>query len=132
MCGGTVDLNETYAVDFGQWPRPSSPIPVPQTKDDDMPYLIRNGGGNGAVFLIGAGAPSHVPSQERYGALGAIFPTVNYSVPGDFEAHLAAVNEEWSDKKASVLYLAGTYNETVETGDNVADIEELLKLPAPE
>jgi hypothetical protein len=45
---------------------------------------------------------------------------------------LAAVNEEWSDKKASVLYLAGTYNETVETGDNVADIEELLKLPAPE
>jgi hypothetical protein len=59
-------------------------------------------------------------------------PIVDYSVPSDFDAHLAAVNEEWADKKATVLYLAGSYGETVEMGDNVADIEELLKLPAPE
>jgi hypothetical protein len=43
ICGGTVDLNETYATDYGQWPRPAttpSVTPPTQQKDEDMPYLL--------------------------------------------------------------------------------------------
>lgn len=39
VCGGTVDLNETYADDFGQWPRPSTSSPPP-SKEDAMPYPV--------------------------------------------------------------------------------------------
>lgn len=41
ICGGTVDLNETYTPDFGQWPRPTAtpPIPVP-IGDLDMPFPV--------------------------------------------------------------------------------------------
>jgi hypothetical protein len=27
ICSGTVDLNETYTTDYGQWPRPFTPTP---------------------------------------------------------------------------------------------------------
>lgn len=40
LCGGTVDLNETYATDFGQWPRPDNPIPVPVTEEYDYMWIF--------------------------------------------------------------------------------------------
>lgn len=46
VCGGTVDLNETYAADFGQWPRPNVPPPPPPEPDkpkDDKMYALMKG-----------------------------------------------------------------------------------------
>lgn len=40
LCGGIVDLNEAYAADFGQWPRPTHR--PPDTEEDDMkPHAIK-------------------------------------------------------------------------------------------
>jgi len=42
FCGGIVDYNETYADDFGQWPRPTGQPPTPEKpKDRDMYFLIK-------------------------------------------------------------------------------------------
>lgn len=53
LCGGTVDLNETYRDDFGQWPRPSSPNPLPPKPEDVMPFPVIHvpGDPNRATFL---------------------------------------------------------------------------------
>jgi hypothetical protein len=44
MCGGTVDLNVSYAADFGQWPRPSGPVTPPATpisnEELNMPWPV--------------------------------------------------------------------------------------------
>lgn len=36
LCGGDVDLNETYRADFGQWPTGTSQPDPPNMGDDDM------------------------------------------------------------------------------------------------
>ena len=71
VCGGTVDLNETYSSDFGQWPRPSQPIPIPEKKHDMTTYLMwhpTNGAGylvsdNGNVVLTPATFKSYEAAQ---------------------------------------------------------------------
>jgi hypothetical protein len=35
VCGGTIDYDEAWADDYGQWPRPSAP-PVTTVVDDEM------------------------------------------------------------------------------------------------
>jgi Domain of unknown function (DUF1906) len=71
VCGGTVDLNVSYAADFGQWPRPGAgPIPTPpppsstpQKKDDGM--ILIHGPGN-IVSLAGPGYWRELEGDEWY------------------------------------------------------------------
>lgn len=39
LCGGTVDLNENWEIDFGQWPSRNQPtLPLPIEDEELMPY----------------------------------------------------------------------------------------------
>jgi hypothetical protein len=76
ICGGKVDLNETYAVDFGQWPRPDKQgvSPATQLEDDEMAYLVKAPDRAETYLLIGNerllinGEPALKELKARYGS----------------------------------------------------------------
>jgi hypothetical protein len=67
LCGGTVDLNETYKSDFGQFPMSiaTEPSPIPPSQEDDDVKLIQNEK-NGAVLIVsGSSAILCIDDDER-------------------------------------------------------------------
>jgi len=106
---------------------PSVQIVEPLEPEDELDLHLIRRGSDGAVFRIGVGAPKHVGTMAEYQALlTARVRVIGYPDAATADQHLAAATEEWNDRKAAVLYAAGTYGESVELSENLADIEELL------
>lgn len=92
LCGGSVDLNETYADDFGQWPRPTS-TPV----EEEMQFDIIGAEGNPADrpwIAIGAGG-YFTPTAAQKDALvrANLSNDVNYRSIPDYDDIVKGLNE---------------------------------------
>jgi hypothetical protein len=97
LCGGTVDLNETYTTDFGQWPRPQEGDVTPEQDQilrDTAAIVHSMHGGNYLTANGGDLSWLDQKLQPILDRLAAVESKVAAGVPVDAQAIADAVGAE--------------------------------------